>query len=51
MESRWVCDRCGGWIYEDVQTGGGTCDTCYVRILSDGSIDESDCEFNDFEFE
>lgn len=43
LESRWICEKCGGWIYEDYQTGGGTCETCYRVIKSDGNIDDSDC--------
>jgi DNA-directed RNA polymerase subunit RPC12/RpoP len=38
------CDRCGGWLVEDIQTGEMQCDTCHIRILPDGSVDESYCE-------
>jgi len=44
VESRWICEKCGGWIIENSHDGGGSCDTCGRVILSDGSIDDIDCE-------
>ena len=43
MVSRIICRECGGWLVEN-QTGGFDCDTCGIRILSDGTVDKSDCE-------
>lgn len=39
-----VCDLCGGRLEENIHTGELICDTCHIRILPDGTVDESDCE-------